>query len=523
MQSLKRITSFIRAHILPLSIIVLGTLASALIVSRSFGFLLSNIIPDDAFYYFQIARNAANGLGSTFDGVGQTNGYHPLWLVILIGIYKLFSTGGVMDTTPIYIALWLQVILNFITGIILLIIIQRYTKNTFIQAAALFVWFFNPFMLYQMANGLETALAMVLTVLFFLFVFINEQKKETRFFVVTAITGGLMVLARLDTVFFLAAYYLWLLFNNRSKENTKKAFLYGFISFLIIVPWFVWNYIHFGMFLTSASGGNTLVNRVLIVQDHGKSTIQTLKAAVYSTYYGLETVTLQTGAPVLVFIAIGLAIAFCIEYKQKFKALFNRADIVLFLGFVGMFIANSSIRWTVRPWYFLSLNIFLSIFIAWILDQVFKKISYKKTTASILILLTLFFYYVNWSKNLRDSFSPQQEMLAATEWANTHLPAGVIMGSFNAGIQGYFSTHRLFNLDGLVNNKAYTAMEEYKLWSYIKSQKIQYISDFPIYLSYRYKSFFDTPNIFNNLEPIQTISIVENTNSRSGIVIYKVK
>ena len=37
---------------------------------------------DDAFYYFQIARNLATGHGSTFDGIHLTNGYHPLWLLL---------------------------------------------------------------------------------------------------------------------------------------------------------------------------------------------------------------------------------------------------------------------------------------------------------------------------------------------------------------------------------------------------------------------------------------------------------
>lgn len=39
---------------------------------------------DDAFYYFQIARNIATGHGSTFDGIHLTNGYHPLWMLLCV-------------------------------------------------------------------------------------------------------------------------------------------------------------------------------------------------------------------------------------------------------------------------------------------------------------------------------------------------------------------------------------------------------------------------------------------------------
>jgi hypothetical protein len=44
---------------------------------------LLQFIPDDAFYYFAIARRISLGQGSTFDGISRTNGYHPLWLLVL--------------------------------------------------------------------------------------------------------------------------------------------------------------------------------------------------------------------------------------------------------------------------------------------------------------------------------------------------------------------------------------------------------------------------------------------------------
>ena len=40
---------------------------------------------DDAFYYLGVARNVAAGHGSTFSGLVHTNGYHPLWLLLLAG------------------------------------------------------------------------------------------------------------------------------------------------------------------------------------------------------------------------------------------------------------------------------------------------------------------------------------------------------------------------------------------------------------------------------------------------------
>ncbi len=54
--------------------------------------LLRDVNNDDAFYYFQIAYNLANGQFSTFDGgITQTNGYHPLWLILITPFYWVFD------------------------------------------------------------------------------------------------------------------------------------------------------------------------------------------------------------------------------------------------------------------------------------------------------------------------------------------------------------------------------------------------------------------------------------------------
>ena len=64
--------------------------------------LLSIILPDrlltpqfhdDSFFYLKTARNMARGLGSTFDGINPTNGYHPLWMVALAVLAKLGPAG----------------------------------------------------------------------------------------------------------------------------------------------------------------------------------------------------------------------------------------------------------------------------------------------------------------------------------------------------------------------------------------------------------------------------------------------
>ena len=54
--------------------------------------LIRDVNGDDSFYYFQIARNLAEGKFSTFDGgITRTNGYHPLWMFLITPFYWIFD------------------------------------------------------------------------------------------------------------------------------------------------------------------------------------------------------------------------------------------------------------------------------------------------------------------------------------------------------------------------------------------------------------------------------------------------
>ena len=139
------IKNFLNKVSSPIITILIGTLFQLFFLfSHNLLFLLTNTLPDDAFYYFQTARNIVNGFGSTFDGVNLANGYHPLWMLILLPIYKFFSVGGVNDIAPIYAALFVSIIFSAITAFFLYKILSNYTENKKIISFALAVYLFNP-------------------------------------------------------------------------------------------------------------------------------------------------------------------------------------------------------------------------------------------------------------------------------------------------------------------------------------------------------------------------------------------
>lgn len=48
---------------------------------------------DDFFYYLRVAQQIAAGKHSTYDGLHLTNGYHPLWMLVIVTLTRLFGTG----------------------------------------------------------------------------------------------------------------------------------------------------------------------------------------------------------------------------------------------------------------------------------------------------------------------------------------------------------------------------------------------------------------------------------------------
>jgi hypothetical protein len=63
----------------------------AVIVVRADRAWLVSRLPDDAFYYLEIGQRLSRGEGFTFDGVHATNGFHPLWQLMVAGLATAFS------------------------------------------------------------------------------------------------------------------------------------------------------------------------------------------------------------------------------------------------------------------------------------------------------------------------------------------------------------------------------------------------------------------------------------------------
>lgn len=504
-----------------ITILVIALVWRLVLVFKSETWLLTNLLPDDAFYYFVLAKNMVANLGSTFDGQELTNGYHPLWLWLILPIFKFFQNSTdawqVIRATLVFSAL-----LNTLTAIVIYLILNKYTASRWLKFLALFIWLFNPFNLYESLNGLETSLALFCLSLFIAWAVYFLKKDRWWIYGVWGVLGAAMMLARLDQVLYFITGLIYLLII-RPPRFFSKTIIVGLVASVLVLPWLIWNQLNFGTIITSSGAAFTLVNHQLVIQDNGSGLGQQLKAIVYSSDYALQKIFVQFGAPEIFFIIFGIFLAWAIGQKAVFKKAYREypVEVYLFGAWILLFLLNASWRWTYRTWYFISLNLWLTLFLTWFLAKSQTWWPYKKLLYIFLLLILSAAFYINWSKNLSDRELTQKQMYEVTLWANDNLPVSSKIGVFNAGIQGYFSKHKIVNLDGLVNFNAYLALKDKKIWDYVQKQNLDYIVDFDLYLDYRYQSFWGIDNIHRYL---QTVVYGEDLGSgrNETIKVYKI-
>jgi hypothetical protein len=155
---------------------------------------------DDTFYYQKTALNLSRGLGSSFDGINPTNGYHPLWMAMLAVMCSLFEHRDAIFLS--HVALSLQALLVLAAGIVLSRL--REVGGTLVFWPLSLVML-NPFAAKVVLCGQETAvqlLASSVVLVCWWSLRSSPRGYRTRAWVGLSWCCVLATLSRLDTIFF---------------------------------------------------------------------------------------------------------------------------------------------------------------------------------------------------------------------------------------------------------------------------------------------------------------------------------
>jgi hypothetical protein len=145
-------------------------------LAESHNFVGQWFIRDDAFYYFKVAQNIAEGHGSTLDGINLTNGYHPLWMLVCIPIFALARFDLIL---PLRVLVLVSGAISAATGVLLFRLVKR-TLSAPAAVLAASYWVFDRAIHYNVTMfGLETGLT-ALTMTAFLLAMTNLSTPSLR-------------------------------------------------------------------------------------------------------------------------------------------------------------------------------------------------------------------------------------------------------------------------------------------------------------------------------------------------------
>ena len=481
----------------------------------SVGWLLDHqIILDDSFYYFVVARNATSNAGFSFDRLTDTNGFHPLWMLLNLPFFALIKDPYLV----INAILLFSAILAVSSVYLLLLVLDSLRINRQICYFICFFYGLSPVFYLSSAgtmNGLETPVN-VNAIFLFLLVYLKiiREKKITRGYgLLLGLFSGLLFLARTDNALLLVFTWAGLFIYCTSKVSVlKNLSLAGITAFMVILPWLIWTLVKFGS-LIQISGLSVAYMTRDTYSRAGWGFIQYSIQYLSNLAIGLARLTGVNVRPelslslILLILLVSGAVAWVgrvfLRDKSstaKTELLYRLNLLVIPLGFCLIFVLVHTIRAVrLKSWYYSSILPILFVVLAIILNYYWETRTYywknrQKEVRFLLVLYSItiisFLSWVPFAASNPKIFDSATYNLAPTLKQN--LPEGSRIGAFNAGILSYFSSGvQIVNLDGLVNNAVYPYLTTRSLSTYIKEQGIDYIVDFRSFLKY-YSPFWDS-------------------------------
>lgn len=441
---------------------------------------------DDAFYYLEIANNLRSGCGASFDCLNPTNGYHPLWLLLLVPLTAVVPGPGDAQV-------WLMLGAGIGLHLAACTVVTR-TAIRLMPGARLapllptILLAANPSQFFVAVNGLETpaaflALALLLDAASRALTFppegIAPGKGRSISFapaLVLAAAGAAAFLARLDYAIVAAlAVGLLLLENVRRRARPAPALAAGALLAAVMLGYLALNLALFG----AAMPVSGAIKRDSLLDGFDLGHLGGPAAAVSALFWPLRFV-LRPGSPLVLLLAL-IPTLFAVRCALRSPAPLRG----LFLALQGWVHAALylMLQSSGPEYYFVPLVLSVAWSAAVTLRAIEKRLQPQARIAGAGILMALALAGPIAAGAVLDRDRPtvswRLDRLRAIAWMNEALPADALIGSWWSGAVGYYSRPRVVNLDGLVNSPAYLdVLRGCRLGPYIRARGIAYLADY---------------------------------------------
>lgn len=454
-------------------------IAAALLASPEW--IGSYLTHDDTYLALQVARGwAAHGF-PTFDGIHPTNGFQPLWGLLLAGLARCFDDPiALLRATLAFAAL-----LNTLTALVL----YRICRALRPEAAALAVTTVALWCAYSVSGkpaliALENALlpTIAAATLLVTIALRRDPAKLSRWIVFGTLLAAL-AWTRLDALVLIVGV---LAITFRVAQRRKVGLPIVGAILLAAAAGYV-------AFERAAGGTNTpvsgLVKRAIVEQGQQSVSLASIAAAVR-----------DGGNIVLKQAAIGIGLI-----RPQAASSVGRIAVLLLLVWALVRVRSNATGWVAlaglillahalavrlwlseyfhdTPWYYAATNLLAGLGVAILLFECVPPAWHCRVAAAAILVFMLRLAGSCWLLTQpppREAAAPVR--IAAAAWLHANVPAGQRAAAWNAGELAYFSGVTLINLDGLVNDAAFyreVVRGQTSLDEYLKSQGVDWVADY---------------------------------------------
>ena len=209
------------------------------------GYLATEWMKDDAFYYLQPAWLLKSTGIFTFDGITKTYGFHPLWMLCLTALSFsttdkiVFIREALMLASAVYVA----------TAFLLFRLLKRFT-HPWLAIVPSVVWLINYDLQSALISGMEnTLVALIIVLLLLAFSSLLSKQESWKWSILVGMMAGLLTLSRISMIIAPFFIILLVLFNRRKNDArvTLKSLVCIMITFfLTLLPWVLYARQEFG-------------------------------------------------------------------------------------------------------------------------------------------------------------------------------------------------------------------------------------------------------------------------------------
>ncbi|MBI4429002.1 MAG: hypothetical protein HY562_07770 [Ignavibacteriales bacterium] len=385
--------------------------------------------PDDTYIYLRYAKNISEGEGFAFNSGVRTLGVtSPLWTFLI-------SVGALVKLDPWVVAKTFDLVfasLSIVQVFILAFVILR--DKVFAVIGAL-LFSFDAWFLRWSGSGMETSLAVLLTILAVSYAYRNE-------YLVAAFVTGVLTLVRPEAVLLFIVIQADNFLNTTERKPVVRTFLTALgIYAAVLTPWLIFSYLYFGTVISN--------------------TVAAKAAFPFSWGNAWETVLhcFQVVAVTQLLPALMLVVGF-VEALRSHQWYLRKVEVFPLIWIVGLFLGYAVQGVQIISRYLLPTIPFIILYGLWGIKQIAQswnlplRRAYQLTAFVALLAMAqnqivyqqqMVPHMKNFAAGMNDAMKPIAYWLRSNAASNS-----TVLSAEDVGLLGYISEKHLYDVEGLI-------------------------------------------------------------------------